>query len=228
MMRQLLVMGVITLAAPVHADETCTTTAECGELKCIGAVCRDPKTAREEIATESRAERRKVLFGDEHGYGAQILAADLAAVASVPLIMGLAYAADQSLGHTKLWEPTMLALIPPSVTGPFVHAMHQRWVPAVVSFFGWSSVAVTATGLGWIFAITEGTGCFNCAASDNTTRGWVIGVSIAAGGALLMTALDVFMARAPKPVTIDRASLHVGPFAAPTLGGGAMGIVGTF
>jgi hypothetical protein len=225
-MRWLLVIGVLAMAGSARAGgDACSTSAECGALRCIEGVCRDPKTAGIHVS-ESQAAGRKLMFGDERGYGAQILVADLAALATIPLIMGVTYAADNAPNHAN-WGPNLLAMIPPSVTGSFVHAMHKRLVPALVSFFGWASVVGTSAGLGLIFGITPGTGCM-CPAPDNTMRGWLVGGIIGSVGATLMTSLDVYMARSPKHVVVDREGLRVAPYAVPTPSGGTLGVVGRF
>jgi len=182
-------------------------------------------------AIDAATPGHRAMFADDRGYSLPVLVADLAAVAVTPLLMEAAYSADHQTQENWGWQ--LLGTIPPALTGPAFHAAHRRWLPAIISFLGWNSVIWSSVSLGALFAITPAEACFGCVGGgDNSNRGWTIGISIAGGGAALMTALDVYMARTPRtrPPSTNRDDHGVQwlPYAAPTIGGGTLGVSGRF
>ena len=94
------------------------------------------------IAGTASADGRKenVVTGDGQGYSAEVVAADIGGALAVPLI------ALPTWSSSNPWIWTIpLSGVPATLSGPIVHAIHGRWVPAIASFFGWASVVAT----GW-------------------------------------------------------------------------------
>jgi len=120
----------------------------------------------------------------------------------------------------------LTAAIPTTLTGPIIHFAHGRYVPGVISFFGWASVAATTFFGAGVAALTS----FNNDTNNNGSAVTVaVGVAIGATGGALMTWLDVYLARS---VAISASGQPPSTMLAPAfvpLRGGAMGsVVGKF
>lgn len=178
------------------------------------------------IAGTASADGRKenVVTGDGQGYSAEVVAADIGGALAVPLI------ALPTWKSSNPWIWTIpLSGVPATLSGPIVHAIHGRWVPAVASFFGWASVVATGwfTGavlqMGTSCNVTDRGGSPPCTPMGDRTE-LAVGAGIGAGvlGAALMTVLDAWMARTVKPERVLEPSAWV------TTSGGGAGLGGTF
>ena len=177
------------------------------------------------IAGTARADGRKenVVTGDGQGYSAEVVAADIGGALAVPVI------ALPTWSSSNPWIWTIpLSGVPATLSGPIVHAIHGRWVPAIASFFGWASVVATGwlTGgllqMGSLCNVTDRGGASCTSAGDRAEL--AVGAGIGAGviGAALMTVLDARMARTVKPERVLEPSAWV------TTSGGGAGLGGSF
>jgi hypothetical protein len=196
-----------------YAGAPCATSAQCGGLRCIDEVCRDPEAPEQQRVHTTNG--FKGMFGDGHEYQTTILIADIAATLSVPLLaLGAAAAGSSALG--------IVTLFPTTLTGPLIHVFNGRPIPAVISLFGWAAIPATAVG---IAVLVEANGVFS-----NLTTAITTFVAISVAGAGLMTALDYYMARKVEP---DRATktpidLTIAPSLVPVHGGALAGASGTW
>jgi hypothetical protein len=133
----------------------------------------------------------RAWFGDGAGYGVQVFVADLASVATVPIIIAADYAGDGST-HSK-WGGYPFAMIAPSLMAPIVHLVNDRRWPALISFIGWATVG----GMSALMDAWWGADVYR-GSLHSATAGLPAGLTMATAGAVLMSALDVFLAR---PVT---------------------------
>jgi hypothetical protein len=188
------VFAIVCLLVPSTAnageqgdEQRCATSAECGSLKCIHERCRDPADV-ERIDHHTRTLGWTAMFNGGHGYQMTILAGDLAAACVVPALAVLAFTGVNGSLNGYF---AVAAAFPTTLTGPIIHIVHGRAVPAVISFFGWVSVAWTAVGMNVVGQVL--------ACCGGATNGVVAGMPAfgiaAAAGTALMTTLDVFMAR---------------------------------
>jgi len=132
------------------------------------------------------------MFNDGRGYQMTILAADIAAACVVPALAVLAFTGVNGSINGFF---AVAAAFPTTLTGPIIHIIHGRAAPAVISFFGWVSVGWTAVGMNVVGQIL--------ACCGGPTTGAAAGMPAfgvaAAAGAVLMTTLDVYMARSVRP-----------------------------
>ncbi len=226
-----LVVCALALAPPALADgetesvetvegASCATSAECGDLRCIDGRCRDlTATVRGERRPWEVSAGHSAMFGDGQGYRDMIIAADVAATLIEPLLV---------LGAVSNPAPAssvfgVVAFAPVGFTGTIVHAAHGRFVPAVISFFAWTSLAGTTFVVGGAVGLAvEQRGEFNSVAA------WIAGLSFGAAGAVGLTWLDAWMARSLHEGKKSRDALQLAPSIAPTRGGAMASLVGAW
>jgi hypothetical protein len=152
-------------------------------------------------------EHSNAVVGDGKSYVAQVVIGDLAAVAIIPITVVPTWSSDP-----WIWS-IPLSGAPLTLTGPLIHAVHGRWVPAVASFLGWASVVATSwfAGAELSLALAPHSNCIGlgidrveppCTSTPsnyNATDAAIgIGVGFGIVGTILMTALDAWMARPIK------------------------------
>jgi hypothetical protein len=159
------------------------------------------------------------MFGDEGGYRAQIIVADILATVSEPALV----AAAVSTGGGSSTTFGILAFVPVTLTAPIVHLAHGRVIPAVISFFAWPALAGTTFLAGGIAGLAQ-----NRDGSFNGVAAWVVGLTFGAAGATGLTALDAYFAR---DITKREDVTHKTPVSmmlTPTRGGAIASIGGAF
>ena len=225
-----LVVCALAIAAPASADDegqsgeslegaSCATSAECGELRCIDGRCRDVTKPLERGSRAWPARPgRSTMFGTGEGYGAMIVAADVAATLIEPLL---------TLGAVSNPAPVsttfgVVAFVPVGLTSSVVHAVHGRFVPAVISFFAWTSLAGTTFVVGGAVGLA-----FERGGRFDSVAAWIAGLSFGAAGAVGLTWLDAWMAR---PIHEKRArdAVQLAPSIVPTRGGAMASLVGAW
>ncbi len=169
-------------------------------------------------ADPERATAPRALFGDGKSYVGEIILADSAAVASVPIVLAMTSFDRSNYG----WS--FFAMVAPSLTGPIVHLVHGRYGAAVISALGWLSFVGTSASLGLVFGITEAVGARGGLPS-NETRGWVVGSAVAVTGAAVMTTLDAFLARESRH---QKSHAMTQPYFGPLERGASLGISGSW
>ena len=197
----------------------CDTSADCGPLKCIENVCRDPNAPAP--ISPYRTLGDHAWFGSETGYGVLVAALDAAAAVVEPFLL---LAANNNSGPPQTAFGIM-CFVPVTITGSTVHFAHGRAFPGIISFFAWAShVGTTFVVAGLVGLATERGFEFN-----NETA-WVTGLVFGAAGGVALGYLDVWMARpivrkhAPPPPT----SLSIAPMVSPTRGGALVGVAASF
>jgi len=216
---------VVALAAPARADDddlegaACVTSADCGELRCIDEACHDIAHLRAgDVPRWSVPIGERAMFGTGTGYGMIVAVADIVATLTEPFLMYGAVSSDGSTASTF----GVLCFAPVTLTATTVHAIHGRAVPAVLSFFGWSSLAATTFVVGGLFGLAfENNGFeFNYAAA------WAAGLLFGAGGAATLTWLDAWMARSVHLTkrAPSETSIRFMPSFAPTRGGATVSL----
>ena len=218
-------VGILFVATSAFAYDdaegaACTTSDECGGLKCIDERCRDvDAVARGEAPSSFGTLGNRAMFGHGEGYGAVVAALDIAATAVEPLLM---LAATSNSGEAStLFGIT--CFIPVGLAGSTVHAVYRRAIPAVISFFAWTSLAATTFVVGGLFGLA-----FASSGELNSAAAWTSGIAFGAGGAALLTWLDVWMARRTVPSGQSTTSLRLVPTLAPIQGGGVAGVAGSW
>ena len=187
----------------------CTTSDECGELRCIDEHCHDPAALlRHPLQTSGD----RAMFGDGHGYQLAVVVGDIAATVTVPALVAVgAFTGSSWFG--------VLALFPTTLTGPIIHFAHGRSIPGTISLFGWAAVPATALGIAVLGA----------AAADDFAIGTGTFIGVASAGAIAMTVLDWYLAR---DVTVrqpaSQTSVVWAPSVVPMHGGGWAGISGAW
>jgi hypothetical protein len=201
----------------VDAALACETSADCGSLKCIEGVCRDP------YAHETLGPRRtlgdQAWFGSESGYGVLVAAMDAGAAVVEPFFL---LAANKNSGAPQTFFGIM-CFVPVTITGSTVHFAHGRVFPGVISFFAWAShVGATFLFAGFVGLSSERGFEFNNDAA------WAAGLAFGAVGGIALAGLDVWMAR---PIVRKRpaaTSFSIAPTASPTRGGALFGVAASF
>lgn len=203
------VLLVATEARAAREDDACAVTAECdAPLRCIRDRC---------VSLEAKPRWHPqtfgdhAMFGDGRGYTAEIVGADILALVGTTSFLLLAAGIDAS--YRGGWQAAAMV---PVVIGPVVHATRGRWIPATISFFGWSSFGLTV-----LTASLLTSACTEC-----STPWLAAGTAVLAIGGSLLTTLDAWMARAVR--TPRRASSSWFPMIAPTRSGALAGFGGTF
>jgi len=187
-----IVLLAATGARAAGEGEACTVTDDCDDaaLHCIGGRC--VSIARAKAEWHPKKVGDVAMFGDGRGYTRAIIWFDVGALAGTTAFLSVA--GFVSTTSNTGWQ--VVALVPLEL-GPLVHATRERWVPALVSFLGWSSLGAT------IFATAVGTStaCVGC-----ETSGAAVEVGLLALGGSLLTWLDAWMARDMRPVPRPRTS----------------------
>ncbi len=149
------------------------------------------------------------MFGTDwsEGYVTEALLIDLAAAVGSAYVIGQVWGAD-SATHPYWWGMTFGA-IPSCVAAPLLHGAFGRPLPAIISAAGWLSVSVTAFVLGAEVYETS------------PDAGWTTGLTVAIAGGVLMTTLDMFMARHHRARGLPAAVL---PTFTPTTRGVVAGV----
>ena len=93
-------------------------------------------------------------------------------------------------------------------------------MPAIISFFAWTSLAGTTFVVGGLFGLV-----FERGFEFNSVAAWIAGLSFGAAGAAGLTALDAWMAR---PVEAPQTSFRFAPSIPPTPGGAIGSLTGIF
>ena len=224
-------LAALTIAAPALAGEDdeyfrgkpCETSRDCGALKCINERCHDVAAILrgEDTSVSMSTPGHVAMFGDGQGYGGLVAAADIAATATEPFLM-LATMSTQAPITTLLG---VLCFVPTGLTGPIVHAVHGRYVPAVISFFAWTSLAGSTFVVGGLFGLAFETNGFEL----NTAAAWAAGLVFGASGAAMLTWLDVWMARTIEPPEKKSSTfVRLVPTFVPARGGGMAALGGSF
>lgn len=215
-------------ATPSVADDDldgrpCETSRECGaSLKCIDERCRDVAAILrgEDVSVWTGTVGHVAMFGNGEGYGTAIAAIDIAATVTEPFLV---LAATTSQGATSSVFG-VISFVPTGFAGPIVHIVHGRYIPAVISFFAWTSLAGSTFVVGGLFGLAGQNGF-----EFNTAAAWAGGLVFGAGGAALVTWLDVWMAReVAVPEKRSSTSLRIMPGLMPTRGGAMASLAGSF
>jgi hypothetical protein len=197
----------------------CDTSAECGSLKCIEGICRDPKGPAPLFPERTVGDH--VWFGSQTGYGVLVAALDAAAAVVEPFLL---LAAGQNSG-TPETVLGIMCFVPVSVTGSTVHFAHGRVVPGIISFFAWASHVGTTFAFAGLIGLSTARGF-----EFNNEAAWATGLAFGAAGGIALGYLDVWMARPitrqhEKPHTI---SISISPLVSPTRGGAIFGAAASF
>jgi hypothetical protein len=202
------VLFVTTNARAAGEDDACAVTAECdAPLRCVHDRC---VSLAPKPDWHSKTFGGRAMFGDGRGYTAEIVGADILALVGTTSFLLAAAGIDRS--YRGGWQAAAMV---PVVIGPVVHATRARWLPAVISFFGWSSFGLTV-----LTASLLTSACTECA-----TPWLAAGAVVLAIGGSLLTTLDAWMARDVR--TARRRSSWF-PVVAPTHSGALAGFGGTF
>lgn len=131
-------------------------------------------------------------------------------------------------GNPWIWS-IPLSATPLILTGPIIHAAHGRYLAAVASFIGWSSVVASSWAVGGIMSMVLHMN--NCVSSqfhsacnpsqDLSMLGVGLGVAVGMLGTAGMTLLDGWFARSFKRT-------HVGPSVTFDARGASAGLLGAF
>jgi hypothetical protein len=205
----------------VDAVVVCETSADCGALKCIEGVCRDPNGPAPVIPRRPPGDY--AWFGSETGYGLLVAALDAAAAAVEPFLL---LAAGQNSGPPQT-ALGIMCFVPVSITGSTVHFAHGRAVPGIISFFGWASHAGTTFLLGGLVGLLTERGF-----EFNNETAWATGLAFGAAGGVALAALDVWMARPVASFDVrkhaPKKNFAIAPITSPTRGGAFFGVAASF
>jgi hypothetical protein len=201
----------------VDAAVACETTADCGTLRCIEGVCRDPSAPETLAAVRTLGDH--AWFGSEKGYGLLVAVMDAAAASVEPFLL---LAANHNSGAPQ----TLFGIscfVPVTLTGSTIHFAHGRAFPGIISFFAWASHVGTTFVVAGLFGLATEHGF-----EFNEGVAWGTGLAFGALGGIALAGLDVWMAR---PIHRDHArskSLSIAPMASPTRGGALFGVAASF
>jgi hypothetical protein len=129
----------------------CETSDDCGALKCIDGLCRDPFAVQQEEPKplSNVTLGHKAWFGSGQGYGALVAAFDIGATTLEPLLM----AATQSVQGEQQTILGIICFVPVTFAGSIVHWAHGRVGPGFISFFAWLSHVATTFVVGGLFGL---------------------------------------------------------------------------
>jgi hypothetical protein len=117
----------------------------------------------------------------------------------------------------------VLCFVPIAFAGPIVHLGNGRPIPAVISFFAWTSLAGTTFIVGGLSGVAAQQG-----GESNMAAAWIAGLAFGAAGAVGLTALDVWMARTVHDKMAPVTGLQLRPSIVPTHGGAMASLGGSF
>jgi hypothetical protein len=184
----------------------CSTSSQCGPLKCVNERCRDVGELLHGVEHPdwSVSTGHSAMFGNGRGYGLPIAITDISATVTEPFLMAATVATDSAVLGA-------LCFVPVGLSGPIVHLVNGRPIPAIISFFAWTSLAATTFVVGGLFGLAFSSGAFS---TFNSPVAWTAGLIFGAAGAASLTWLDVWMARDIKQRT--PSSVHLTPTILPT------------
>ena len=156
----------------------------------------------------------RVIRGSGEGYSASIMIADVSAALVIPTTILPTW----SNSSPWIWS-IPLSGAPSVLTGMFIHIAHERYVAAVTSFFGWSSVIASSWAVGGILSMLLH--LQSKPGQDLSMLGVGAGVSVGMLGTAGMTILDAWMARPFKRT-------HVTPNVSFEAHGATAGLLGSF
>ena len=195
----------------------CETTSDCGALKCIEGVCRDPSAP--ELAPHQTLGDH-AWFGSDKGYGLFVALMDAGAAAVEPFLL---LGAEHNSGPPQTTFG-VLCFVPVTITGSTVHFAHGRVFPGIISFFAWASHVGTTFAVAGLVGLSTERGF-----EFNNDAAWAMGLVLGTLGGVALGALDVWMAR---PIHRKReapaTSFSIAPTAAPTRGGALVGVAASF
>ncbi len=222
---------VLFVASPAIADDTsdrderlegasCASSSECGGFTCIEERCQDIEARLRGETPWTGTLGHRAMFGNGKEYRAAIVATDIAATVTEPLLMLATVSSNGSTASTL----GVLCFVPVGFAGPIVHLANGRPLPAVISFFAWTSLAGSTFVVGGLFGLA-----FERDFELNSTAAWAAGLAFGATGAAALTFLDSWMARAVhRPEKTSTSSLRVMPGFVPTHGGAMASLGGSF
>ncbi|HEX4515013.1 MAG TPA: hypothetical protein VH054_15815 [Polyangiaceae bacterium] len=196
----------------------CETSFDCGDLKCIDQICRDPH-APFHVEEHATTIGHQLMFGTGKGYGLLIAVLDILAAASTPVLL---YEAGMHSGEPQTGFG-ISCFVTVGLVGSTTHFAHARVLPGIASLFAWPAGAA----LTFAFAGLIGLGG-SLRGEFNEGAAWVAGIGLGAIAATGLTALDVYMARPmmkKKPVT---PSFTLAPSFVPLRDGALGALGGTF
>ncbi len=193
----------------------CDTSFDCGDLKCIDQVCRDPFAPVHHDAPTATLGHH-MMFGTGEGYAPLIVLLDIGAALVEPFLTIAATTNDGSVSSTF----GVLCFVPVGLTGSITHFAHGRVVPGIISFFAWT----TAVGLTFSVAGLSG---ITANGNFNSESAWAVGLAFGSIAAASLTALDAWMARTIVP-TRHASSFTIAPSIFPVRSGAFGAVGGTF
>jgi hypothetical protein len=221
--------GLLLVATPALADDApldgapCATSDDCGSLRCIAERCRDVDVIKHgERPMWATSAGHRAMFGNGTTYAPVVVIADLLAAASEPfLVLG---ATSNSGGSSTTFG--VLGFLPVAFAGSITHAAHGRWVPAIISFFAWTSLAGTTFVVGGLFGVAFENNGFQ----SSMAASWAAGLAFGATGAAGLTILDAWLARTAGPDRIEDKpmTVHLVPSIVPMRGGALATLGATF
>jgi hypothetical protein len=196
----------------------CETSADCGALKCIEGVCRDPNAP--ETSAAVRTLGHHAWFGSQTGYGVLVAVMDAGAAAVEPFLL---LGANKNSGPPQTFFGIM-CFVPVTITGSTVHFAHGRAFPGIISFFAWASHVGTTFALAGLVGLST----HSDLGEFNNDAAWAMGLVFGALGGIALTTLDVWMARPIARKHTTQPTLSIAPTFAPTRGGGLVGVGASF
>lgn len=193
----------------------CRTSDECGELHCIDGAC-TPVVNGHAVRPARRSVGEAAMFGSGDGYTAAMAVGDLLATAMGGALVAVAFSTRSAVVGIAAGFPTAL-------TGPLIHFAYGRPVPAIVSFFAWAALPPTALVVGLLVGFSGGVG-----SADQSFVAVATGTAVSVAGAVGLTALDMYFARAVRRRDDHPSSFTWAPAIAPTRTGFTASIVGAF
>ena len=166
------------------------------------------------VAHAQEEEAPRVIRGSGEGYSAAIMIADVSAALVIPSTILPTWNSN----GPWIWS-IPLSGAPSVFTGMFIHIAHERYVAAVTSFLGWSSVIASSWAVGGILSMLLH--LQSKPGHDLSMLGVGAGIAVGMLGTAGMTMLDGWMARSFKRT-------HVGPSVSFDAHGATAGLLGSF
>ena len=173
-------------------------------------------------AASAEDDAPRVIRGTEKGYAVPIVVADVSAALVIPAVILPTWSSNPWIWSIPLSDAPLV------LTAPFMHVAHERYVAAVVSFFGWSSVVASSWAVGGVLAMLWRPQCSatqfgqTCSSTqDLSMLGAGLGMATGILGTAGMTLLDAWMARSFKRT-------HLGPSVGFDTRSATAGLLGSF
>ena len=155
----------------------------------------------------------RMIRGNEKAYSTAIMIADVSAALVIPSTILPTWS-----NSPWIWS-IPLSAVPLVLTGPIMHAAHERYFAAITSFFGWSAVVASSWAVGGILSMALH--LQSKPGQDLSMLGVGMGIAVGMLGTAGMTMLDGWMARSFKRT-------HVGPALTFDARGASAGLLGSF